>query len=157
MGFEIDNSFLVDVFGPDAGTCFPQEFDQDLEVDVPAYFSGSIQLYDFTSGGRDSDHVATFWFNAFSKSGDQVQYALDLYDDGVSSGWSDDDEPYTGFPPEGFDEEGIGDTVYRSVTRWESRVTKKNVKNGCTSGGLVEEGSGFIDIVLQPVESNPYY
>jgi len=143
--FNLDNSFMHKVFGNDADVCFPPNGDG-----TAATFSGSLHLVDYSDGGGDADRVGYFWVNAFTRSSQPVQYEMDLYDDG--SGWSDDDLPITGFPPA-----GIGDTIFRAVTRWETRVTKKRYKDGCDSNGLVSEGAGFIDIKLQQVESNPYY
>lgn len=140
VAVNVDNSFLVPVFGAAAAdTCFPT-----------GTITGSIQLVDFSSSGRDTDLVGRFWMNAYSQSGEPIQYAFDMYDDG--SGWVDDSTQYTDFPPH-----SIGDKIYRSVSRWETRVTKQKIKDGCSSGGIINDVDGLIDIEMQKVESNPYY
>ena len=138
IALELDNAFMNHVFNGDEDLCFPPNEDEPA-----ATFSGSVHLEDGLAG-TDPDRVAYLWLNAFTRSGVSVQYAIDLFNTG--EGWTGP------FPPE-FDD-GI---IYRSITRWETRLTKGRYKDGCESGGLISEADGFIDVQLQRVDSNPHY
>lgn len=135
---ELDNAFMNKVFGGDEDLCFPPN-----SSGSPAEFSGSVHLSEGGSG-NEPDRVGYVWLNGFTRSGVSVQYAIDLFDE---------DATWTGaFPPEGLETQ-----IFRSVTRWETRLTKGKYKDGCESGGLISEEDGFIDIQLQRVVKNPYY
>lgn len=136
--FNINNDFMNKIFQGDEELCFPSD---------PGEFSGSLQLVDYLDSRNESDRVGYIWLGAYTVSGEMVQYAIDLFDDG---------SPWTGgvFLPEKVGEEFA---VYRSVTRWETRLTKGKYKDGCESGGLISEAQSIIDIRLERVESNPFY
>lgn len=136
--FSVDNSFMAGDFPGNEDLCFPSD---------PGEFSGSLHLVDYFDSRNESDRVGYIWLGAKTISGEDVQYAIDLFDDG---------SPWAGgvFPPEIVGEEHA---VYRSVTRWETRLTKGKYKDGCESGGLISETAPIIDIQLERVESNPFY
>ena len=131
------HDFLIAALGAeDIATCFPDE-----------KLNGSIQMQDNSQSGGDINRVGYIWVHAFDASGDNMQYAIDLFN--VTDTW---DLPLL--------PSGENEVSKRKVTHWELRRTKKKNVSECVSNGLVavaENGLALEVTVKESLSGNPYY
>ena len=129
--------FLTAALGTqDIATCFPNE-----------KLNGSIQMQDNSESGGDINRVGYIWVHAFDASGENMQYAIDLF--GVGNWWA------VPLLPSGEYQESK-----RKVTHWELRRTKKKNVNTCVSNGLVAVADSGLPLevtVKESLSGNPYY
>jgi hypothetical protein len=119
----------------------------DLCFSPSSYLNGSIHMADNINSGGDPDRVGYIWVHAKTQTGDDMQYAVDLFD--TQGQWSNTFLP-----------QGIDDFTSRSVTHWEVRQTKKKgPASNCVSDSLVEikTGDDPIVVTIKRVAANPWY
>lgn len=125
------HDFLTTALGKeDFEICFPDE-----------RLSGSIQLQDNSVSSGDPDRVGYIWVHAFDASGNDMQYAIDLFN--AEGQWE------VALLP------GREQVSERMVTEWRLRRTKKKNVNECVSEGFVSGPSFTIRVV--EAEFNPWY
>lgn len=123
--------FLRTELGSDIDACFP----------AGHRLGGSIQMIDNSNSGGDPYRVGYIWVHAYTTDGNDMQYAIDLFD--VTGSWVEPLLP--------------SNISTRTVTHWELRATKKKYKTGCETNRLVEEITDPITITIKPVAMNPWY
>ena len=128
------HNFLTTALGEEGyGDCFP----------AGERLSGSIQLQDNHVSSGDPNRVGYIWVHALDASGNNMQYAIDMFD--MTGSWNQSLLP------------SINATSTRTVTHWELRRTKKKNVVECVTDGLVEEIGANFTITVERVGANPWY